>query len=181
MTLDDIFTGILKREGWPKYTNDPIDKGGPTKGGITLETLKKWYKKTKPSTAVTAEDVKALTERDVRAIYQQMYVKDWRFDSIPDEWVKVFVVDTGVLQGQGEAAKMLQRVLHVPQDAIIGPTTLASLMDALVNPVRLKTLLIQERMHLLLDDMVAQISMEERQTTNLKYRHGWWNRVCEFL
>ena len=39
MTTEQVITDILRREGWPKYTNRAADKGGPTKGGITLETL----------------------------------------------------------------------------------------------------------------------------------------------
>ena len=36
MTDNEIVDEILRREGWPKYTNLAADRGGPTKGGITL-------------------------------------------------------------------------------------------------------------------------------------------------
>jgi len=174
--LDDLIGELLVREGWPVYTNDPSDHGGPTKGGITLADLSAWRKK-----KCTAKDVEALEEPEARAIYVKKYILDPKFDGITDAWVLEFVFDTGVLQGQGEAARMLQQVLGVAQDGDIGPTTLAALQNALRNPRRLHLSLIRARMHLLLDDMVFLIPAEQRQTTNLKYRHGWWNRVADFM
>nr|WP_222532573.1 glycosyl hydrolase 108 family protein [Azospirillum sp. 412522] len=40
-----IIDTILRREGWPRYTDRPSDRGGPTKGGITLATLTNWRKR----------------------------------------------------------------------------------------------------------------------------------------
>ena len=40
--IKDCLEKILEREGWPKYTDHPDDRGGPTKGGITLGTLRSW-------------------------------------------------------------------------------------------------------------------------------------------
>lgn len=176
MTIDALITATLVREGWPAYTNDPADHGGPTKGGITIPDLEK-----KRERRCTAADIQNLTEAEVREVYLEQYVTEWKFDHISDPWVQEFVIDTGVLQGQGTAAKMLQRVLHVPVDADIGPTTLATLTMALHDPKALRNALIQEREHLLLDAMCTDIPVLQRQTTNLRYRHGWWNRVCGFL
>lgn len=174
--FDSLITEILKREGWPKYSNDPADHGGPTKGGITLKDIEDCRHK-----KCTAEDVQNLEESEARSIYLYKYVLKHKFDQIYDSWVQEFVVDTGVLQGQQEAAKMLQSVLNVPQDGILGPVTFASLSIAMRKPIVLKDSLIRARMHLLLDDMVAEIPVEIRQSTNLKWRHGWWNRVADFL
>lgn len=177
MTIDQQIDAILVREGWPKYTNRSTDRGGPTKGGITLETLRAWRK----SRSITADDVKNLQESEVRAIYEFEYLRRWKFDLIADDWVREFVVDTGVLQGQETAAKMLQAVLGVPQDGKIGPTTIKTLNSALDDQPRLKKRLIRARMHLLLDVMVLDQSIVERQTTQLANRHGWWNRVADFM
>ena len=66
-----IIDTILRREGWPRYTNRPSDRGGPTKGGITLATLASWRKR-----PVTATDVAALDEAEVRAIYRARYIEE---------------------------------------------------------------------------------------------------------
>jgi lysozyme family protein len=174
--VEALISAILIREGWPKYTNDPADHGGPTKGGITIPDLELFREK-----RCTAVDIENLTEDEVRAIYRFQYITHWKFDQIPDPWAQEFIIDTGVLQGQGTAAKMLQAVLGVPQDGNLGPTTFASLSLALVDHAKFEKELVRARMHLLLDAMVSDVAITLRQTTNLKWRHGWWNRVCDFL
>ena len=42
MELKSIIDALLNVEGWPQYTNRPSDKGGPTKGGITLPALSEY-------------------------------------------------------------------------------------------------------------------------------------------
>lgn len=176
MTLDQIIDEVLVREGWPKYTNLPGDKGGPTRGGITLKTLSAWRNR-----PCTADDVQNLQAPEIREIYTYEYATKWKFDMIPDAWVKDFIIDTGILQGQPTAAKMLQSVLGVPEDMKLGPTTFAALNMALEDHRRLKKALIRKRMHLLLDAMVTEIPLHLRTETNLRWRHGWWNRVCDTI
>jgi lysozyme family protein len=176
MSVEATISDVLVREGWPEFTNDPVDPGGPTKGGITLKDLADWR-----GHPCTIEDLQNLGEPEARLIYEKRYVVDYHFNEITDAWVQDFVVDTGVLQGQDEAAKMLQRVLGVKQDGAIGPITLRALWVAMAHPVTLRLALVRERMHLLLDDMMYHVPEQYRETTNLKYRHGWWNRVADFL
>lgn len=177
--LKKVIDALLVREGWPTYTNDPADRGGPTKGGITLADLSEWR-----GHPCTAADVEALGEAEVRLIYQKKHIERWKFDELTDPWVFDFITDIAILQGEPMACHVLQGTLNVPVDGDIGPTTLASLEMALRDPVRLRRDLIRERMHHLLDAMLAgdpPVPIEIRQTTNLKYRHGWWNRTCDFI
>jgi lysozyme family protein len=168
-----VIDAVLLSEGWPRYTNDPADHGGPTKGGITLARLSAYR-----GHPCTAADVEALEEPEARALYQKMYVTDWRFDMLDDPWVQWFVVDTGVLQGQETSARMLQSVLGVPVDGVIGPITLAALRCT-TPAFRLQ--MVKARLHLLLDAMVSDVPHAMCETTNLKWRHGWVNRVLQFL
>jgi lysozyme family protein len=64
--IDTILDEIIRREGG--YVNHPADRGGPTKYGITAQTLGRWRKLDRPATAT---EVKALTETEARAIYRQ--------------------------------------------------------------------------------------------------------------
>ena len=54
--IDDLITEIMKAEGWDKYTNDPADRGGPTKWGITLKAWSEYH-----GLDLTAEDIQAIT------------------------------------------------------------------------------------------------------------------------
>jgi lysozyme family protein len=102
MTVDQIIDEILRREGWPKYTNRASDRGGPTKGGITLATLRAW-RAAQPY--VSAADVEALTEAEVRTIYRHRYVIEPGYAAIADAALRGVVVDCAVLYGTDDAKK----------------------------------------------------------------------------
>jgi lysozyme family protein len=134
-TIEDIISGVIQREGGGKYTNNPADKGGPTKFGITLATLQRWRKR-----PVTAADVEALTESEARQIYRHLFVIEPNFTLVLDINVEIGieVVDTGANMGPGVAATFLQRILNVfnarakfypdlKVDGNVGPATAAAL------------------------------------------------------
>jgi len=174
LSISDLLDRVLEEEGWPTFTVDPADHGGPTKGGVTLRDLERHRGR-----ACSVAELQALEEPEARAIFTKQYITDWNFERIEDDWVRAFVVDTGILQGQPEAAMMLQRVLGVDQDASIGPVTLAAAEAC--DAHLLRRALLRERMHLLLDDMVYEIPSTTVRSSNLHWRHGWWNRVADFL
>lgn len=118
MTLADIITGIIVREG-SEYSNRAADRGGPTKYGITLTTLAAHRKH-----ACTSADVEALQESEAREIYMQDFVVSPGFHQIENESVRVLVVDSGVQHGTGMATKFLQKAAHVFADGQLGTKTL---------------------------------------------------------
>lgn len=97
MTDDEILDAILARE--KGYVDDPVDRGGCTKYGITIATLRGWRR-----APVTCEDIKALSEREARTIYRALYIKP--FANVDPE-VKPQVVDIAVLSGVARAATLL--------------------------------------------------------------------------
>jgi hypothetical protein len=109
---------VLEREGG--YSNDPQHPGGPTMMGITQATLARWR-----GEAVTAEDVRALTEEEAREIYRAGYWNPLRCDALPPG-LDLMVFDFGVNAGPGASARLLQRALAVRADGAIGPITLAA-------------------------------------------------------
>ena len=174
MTADDIITDVLKREG-SAFTNDPTDHGGPTKYGITLRDLRAW----RLDFSLRAEVVEALTEDEARAIYRKQYIEDPGFEAIPDDWLRAFLVDAGVLQGPRNAIKFLQRSLGVVSDGILGPATLFALSQAPQQPLRKAVL--RERIQHLVACAIVDVPPDIVSTTNLKYLRGWLNRVASFL
>lgn len=116
--LDEI---LDVREG-PKFTDRPEDRGGPTRWGITQDTLSAWR-----GHAVTKEDVALLTREEARAIYRTRYVLKPGFADVRDDLLRGLLVDCGVLHGPLNAVKLLQRALGVADDGEFGPVTRAAL------------------------------------------------------
>jgi lysozyme family protein len=166
MTDDAIIDGVELREGWPAFTNDPADLGGPTKGGITLETLRLWRH---DPTLLTA-DLQGLEEPEARAIYQFMFVQP--FHLITDDALRACLVDLAVLRGPRKSAIMLQEIVGaLPADGWIGPATLAAL--APFQPFALV---------MLIGSRFTHIEGRIRETpSQAKYRDGWRARNAAFL
>jgi lysozyme family protein len=177
MTTDEIIDGILEREG-STFVNDPADKGGPTKFGITLGS---WVAHI--GHPATAKDIEALTEDDARAFYTQRYIVTPGFTALRNEWLRVFLIDTAVLEGTRTAIKMLQRVIDVKADGVLGPITLTALEFHVLEfgMPTLKRQLVTTRVNHLIGVALADIPREQVEATNLKWLHGWANRVLSFL
>ena len=107
---------VLKHEGG--YVDHPADPGGATNMGITFATLADWR-----GTAITKDDVRALTVAEAGEIYRARYWQPVRGDALPSG-VDLAVFDYAVNSGPGRAAKALQQALGVAQDGAIGPKTL---------------------------------------------------------
>lgn len=166
MTDAQIIDRVEKAEGWPKYTNRPTDLGGPTKGGITLETLRVWRR----DPTVSADDLRLLERPEARAIYQFMFVQP--FHAIPDEDLRYYLVDLGVLRGPRKAAMMLQDIVGArPADGWIGPQTLKA-----IEPVK------QHVLVMLIGSRFTHIEARVREDRSQEeYRSGWRNRNASFL
>lgn len=133
VTNQEIVRHLLISEGWPAFTDHPADRGGPTRGGITLETLSAHRGAT-----VTEQDLRDLTEDEAILIYTQRYLLDPNFVDIEDGLLRWQVVDCGVLSGPVRAAKWLQKAAGVDQDGKIGPATLAAVNASEPHSLALK-------------------------------------------
>ncbi len=164
MTIDQILDEVIRREGG--YVHDPVDRGGPTKYGITKRTLRAWR-----GQSVTADDVQRLTKTEARAIYRRRYVDDPGFARLPDP-LRAQVVDDGVLSGPRQAVKDLQRAIGgVTVDGRLGPKTRAALRQQGVAAVHAR--LIQVR--------AARIGrIVQRAPAQVRFLRGWLTRITAF-
>ena len=121
LNVSTVLNEILEREGWPTYTEHPDDRGGPTKGGITLKTLESWRHR-KCSTS----ELKGLTKGEALNILQKRYVECNGIDKLNDTPLKAQVIDDAVLSGPYLAVQDLQRAVGASDDGVIGPRTLDS-------------------------------------------------------
>ncbi|NOI14818.1 glycoside hydrolase family 108 protein [Vibrio hepatarius] len=107
---------ILKMEGGLRadggYVNDPEDAGGETKFGISKR-------------AFPNRDIKALTIDDAVRIY---YTNYWK-PAYCHEWsgaVALYMLDSAVQHGVGNAIRMLQEISGCKPDGKVGPNTRAA-------------------------------------------------------
>lgn len=124
--IDKLIPHILKWEGGAKFTNDPLDRGGATKYGITLNTLQSIHYDINHDGKVNVDDVKALQLEDFKKILKRQYWDRWQADKINNQSIANLLVDW--LWGSGvNGIKIPQRLLGVPADGVVGAKTINAL------------------------------------------------------
>jgi len=109
---------VLESEGL--FTDNPLDSGGATMHGITLET----YRVFKKNTHLTPNDLKNISDEDVSTIYFYQYWNVCDCSLLPDG-VDYCVFDFAVNAGYGRSIKTLQKAVGADVDGHLGPITLA--------------------------------------------------------
>ena len=132
MTFDKAFEYTMPFEGWDAYTNDPDDKGGATKYGITVRTLKAIRFDVDGDGDVTENDVKSLTYSQAKDILKRKYWDVIQADSIESERIAIKLFDCAVNMGPARATRIAQEALNdlrygLVVDGLMGPKTLSSL------------------------------------------------------
>lgn len=145
------------------YGNDPDDRGGETKYGIS----KRQY---------PALDIANLTREDAESIYSRDYWQAIQGDQLPAS-IALAMFDAAVLQGPQTAVHMLQLTLgklgydEVRADGVIGPITLHSAQQAeRRNREELLTTLLSFRGLRMFHD--AEQNVKQR-----KFVRGWLARL----
>lgn len=148
----DYLEVILKHEGG--YVNNPSDPGGETNYGIC--------KRSYPNL-----DIKNLTIEDASNIYYNDYWKKLNIDNIFNEDLKLHIFDMGVNAGCKTSIKLLQHILGIPEDGIMGPETELKVKENFLNILTLyKNARITYYNKLLIKNPKLQVFIK-----------GWINRV----
>lgn len=147
------------------FTDDPDDRGGPTKDGVTLSTFRKFY-----GEEMTVEDLKNMTWAQWCHIMKTGYWDVCRASEINNQSLAEIIVDWCVNSGAG-ALREVQTIAGVKPDGIIGPKTLAALngpdQEMLFNRVRLGR-----------EQWFRKIV--QKRPSQQKYWAGWMNRLAAF-
>lgn len=118
--MADFNTAIVRtlaHEGGAKFTDDPVDRGGATKYGIS-------------QLAYPDLDIANLNERKARDIYRRDYWGRIRGDEIHSQEVAELIFDTCVNMGVRTGSRLAQVAADIePADGIIGSGSLAGLND----------------------------------------------------
>lgn len=175
--LNALLDAILLREGWPTYTNRAADKGGPTKGGITLKTLQEYRGR-----PVSIADLQGLSDREARNLYIDRYVFPWNF-LVYDRLVEV-VVDYAVTSGHDQPTIALQEKVKVKVDGRLGNITREAINNY-PDPEGLRNHVTAARVryytNLALRDRKLQILIADHHDLQLLNLRGWIARATEFL
>ena len=149
---------LLVHEGG--YTNHPADPGGPTNFGITIYDYRKYVKP-----GATAADVKRMKVDEAKSIYRAKYWDAQRCDELP-AGVDYAVFDYGVNSGIGRSKKVLQRVVGVKADGVLGQATMQAV--AALDPKTVIGAISDERLRFL-----------KGLRTWPVFGKGWGRRVAE--
>jgi lysozyme family protein len=159
ITDQTIIDMILRHEGG-RYTDDPVDAGGPTKWGVTIPVLSQYLGR-----RATVDDIRNLSMETAGKVYRMLFVAP--FSRLPDP-LRVNVIDMGVNAGQHRAVVLLQQTIGATVDGKLGPQTvnLSAARDW-------NRLYVGVRLAFYEDLIVAKPSQ-------IKWRNGWRNRALSF-
>ena len=156
--FDQCLAAVLHHEGG--FVNHPKDPGGMTNLGVTKRVWEEWV-----GHEVDEKDMRALTPEVVGSMYRKKYWNKVCGDDLPTG-LDMAVFDLAVNSGPGRAAKMLQKVLGVPEDGMIGPKTLEKAASIDVGK--------------LVEDYNAQrLTFLQALPTWETFGKGWGRRVAE--
>jgi len=158
------------------YVDHPADRGGPTKYGITQETLSQWR-----GYWVSKDEVKALDKTEAKDIYRDEYFMAPRIYMLPEP-IKLFVFDCCINHGPSRAIKFVQKtctktgIAYLKIDGINGPRTLKAAKKACQEFGGYKFLikLVGERINF-------YHAIVRRDPTQKVFLKGWLNRAESFL
>ena len=155
-SFDDIFSHLITLEGG--YVNNPHDKGGETKYGITVAVARaNGYK----------GNMKNLSIQTAKNIYYKQYWLKNKCDKLPLK-VAFHFFDACVNHGAQNAVRFLQRAVSVADDGIIGKITLT----AVNNQSEINTVF---RMN------AERLSFYTKLSTFKTFGKGWINRIASNL
>lgn len=165
MSIDAILSDIIRREGG--FVHHAADRGGPTKYGITQQTLAAHR-----GHPVSVDDVRNLTEAEARAIYAERYITRPGFDRLAHPALMALVVDCAVHHGPDRAARWLQQAAGVAVDGVVGPVTLAAVNGA--DGAHLYRQVLAERCRF-------YGRLITRDPSQAAFAAGWAARLAEFI
>jgi len=178
-TVDDIINEVLITEG-EKYTDDPLDSGGPTKWGWTKKALRAmgWF-----------GDVRTLDRQTAFDLYYRRFVSNSGFEPIAalSNRILAELVDTAVNMGETWASRFLQTSLNalndgsriypdIVVDGKVGPNTVKALKKYLDYRSDEGEVVILRALNCL--QGARYLELAETSPKNERFVYGWLkNRV----
>jgi len=185
--FDYAFNETLGLEGG--YSNDPLDRGGETKYGITKTVFEKALDR---GTISGIKSLSDLTTVHAKAIYKTNYWLPIKLHEIHHVMIAAELFDTAVNSGTRKAVILAQMALDylgetVDIDGAMGPQTLGllnkwcskdprALFVALNGFQFIHFVLIVDDKDLI-DKLVKMVTSDDKQT---RFSRGWTKRVQSY-
>lgn len=164
--FDKAFAYLTPLEGG--YSDDPADRGGATRYGISL----RFYRENVDKYA-GEEDIQNLTRGEARDLYYLYFWEPLSLDQLDSQPVANRVFALAVHAGLRPAVRVLQRALNhsgwkLEKDGVLGPKTLNAANATADNP------LVQD---LRLETYEFYQEILSRRTQLERFRRGWARRA----
>jgi lysozyme family protein len=157
------------------FVNNPADKGGATKYGITIGTLGKYLGR-----AATVDEVRNLSMETAISIYERYYFNEYKIDKMPDG-IQDLILDLYVQHRPLAAGRIIQRGLNrlgakVAEDGIVGNITLAKISHECINDnlSALRKAIVAERL-----DFYDKLIVND--PSQRVFEKGWKRRANSFI
>lgn len=173
MDTKQIIRNTMNHEG-SRYVDHPLDKGGPTRYGITLATLQS------VNPGATAENIRNLKPTEAINLYEKLYFFKPQVDRLP-EAIQDIVFDMNVLHGIKNSTLILQRGINVcgrnnnlsvKEDGLIGSRTIIA--SHICDPHDLRMAVNNERVKFI--NNIVKNNPKQRV-----FQKGWLTRVASFF
>ena len=156
MSFDSAIAYVLANEGID--SNDPADKGGRTRFGVTNEEAGRH-----------GLEVSLLTLAQAKDIYRVDYWKP-QFDLLADSRVATKLFDMAVNMGAGTAVKLAQALVGVKRDGVFGPATVTAINA--IEPTKMLSDLVEASVRRYIEIVLFDHSQ-------LVFLRGWANRATK--
>lgn len=161
---------VLRLEGG--YVNHPLDRGGPTKYGVILSVWQEYGYDKDGDGDIDIDDIKQLSEDDAKFIAKKIFWDYFLADFIINQSLAEFIVDWGYNSGRKTVAKIIQRVLKVACDGIVGTNTLNA-MNMTDQEIFFNALKIERKVFL--------NNIIKKRPNQIVFYNSWMNRVNSFV
>lgn len=169
-SIEKLSPIVAKWEGG--FVDDPLDKGGATNMGITINTWRLVGYDKDNDGDIDRQDIKLLDKNDFKAVLKKYWNK-WQADSITNQSIANILVDW--YWGSGKWGIVIpQRLLGLKQDGIVGPATLGALNKSIDQDAEALFEKIYEARVKFLNDIVKNNPSQKR------FIKGWLNRLNDF-
>jgi len=162
----DYLKIIFIHEGF-KFVNDKDDLGQATQMGISLRFLKMRSLDINNDGEINVKDIKEITVEKATEIYYNYFWKPMNLEGIDNELLKLHLFDMGINAGTKTAVKILQKMLGITIDGVIGPQTIAA-----INAYGERIVADYANAR-----KVYYSDVVKKNPKLVKYRKGWWRRV----